>query len=255
MAAGEASWEVTEVSRGRGVHFAVAEVGRLLADVARVVFDGHDEGGGHAPLRVANASLADGGDIRWSVSHNSGRDVDLVFFAVDGFGRPAHGEHLVRFGADGVATGPEDVAGRLYFDTPRNWALVEALLGHPLVTVQWLFVSAPLEQMMLDHALRVGASATVRERARRVMVQPRDAGAHDDHLHVRIACPTDDRPECIDGPGRTGLNRAAQVDTLLRMYEHGSPAEKRYAREILSLPDQGTSDDAALPAPVEGDTR
>ena len=116
------------------------------------------------------------------------------------------------------------------------------------MVVQWVFVAAPLRNMLLDHALRIGEPELLRERARRVLVQPSDSSRHDDHFHVRIACPPDDRPGCVDGGGRTALARDAQIDTLLRMYEKGSPAEKRYARDMLSLPVDGA--DLVLP-PME----
>ncbi len=213
---------------------------RLLADTAGVlVRDAPDR-----PLRLGNLSRSGGGDIGPSVSHNSGRDVDIQLFARRADGSPALPQHFVRFNEDGLAQ-----AGTIFFDTERNWLLVRQLLSHPAVVVQWVFIAEPLRRMLLDHALRRGEPDLMRDRARRVLVQPRDSSPHDDHFHVRIACPPADRPTCIDGPGRTALARAAQVESLLEMYRHGSPAEQRYAREILSLSDGG---DDELPAPIEG---
>ena len=40
------------------------------------------------------------------------------------------------------------------------------------------------------------------------------------------------------------------MDALLQMYAHGSPEEQRYARELLTLPVDGSV--AELP-PIEGD--
>ena len=213
---------------------------RLLVDTAAVlVRDAPDR-----PLRLGNLSRVGGGDIGPSVSHNSGRDVDIQLFARHADDSPARPGHFVRFDASGLA---QD--GTVFFDTERNWLLVRQLLSHPVAIVQWIFIAEPLRRMLLDHALRRGEPDIVRDRARRVLVEPRDSSPHDDHMHVRIACPASDRPACIDGPGRTALARAAQIESLLEMYRHGSPAEQRYAREILSLSDTAGDE---LPAPIEG---
>jgi len=126
----------------------------------------------------------------------------------------------------------------------RHW------LSDPDVVVQWIFVSIPLRNQMLDYALRQGEPQGLRRRAAQVLVQPRDSSPHADHFHLRIACPPGDRPACIDGGGVTAQARDAQIDSLLEMYHHGSPAEQRYARELLSLPPD--ADLAALP-PIEGE--
>lgn len=242
----EPALRVLPATERRGYTRGTAELVTLLTDTARAVtraFPG-------TQLTVGNLSRPGGGDIPQSVSHNSGRDADLALFAVDREGRPLQSAHYVVFDAHGVAVAPPDLAGVARFDEARTWAAVRHLLSHPAVVVQWIFVAAPLRNMLLDHALRIDEPELLRERARRVLVQPSDSSPHVDHLHVRIACPPDDRPACVDGAGRTALARAAQVDALLRMYHHGSPAEQRYARDLLSLPFDGA--ELVLP-PVEDD--
>lgn len=231
-------------TRTRGYTFGTGELVALLQDCAAALaaaFPG-------TALQVANLSRPGGGDIPQSVSHNSGRDADVAFFARTTDGQPAPVDAMVRFDDAGIGTRADGVPVR--FDVARNWTLVRHLLSHPAVVVQWIFIAAPLRNMLLDHALRLDEPELLRERARRVLVQPGDSSRHDDHMHVRIACPTDDRPGCIDGAGRTASARDAQIDTLLRMYESGSPAEKRYARDMLSLPVDG--ENLTLP-PKEGD--
>lgn len=199
------------------------------------------------PLTVGNLSRRGGGDISASVSHNSGRDADLSFYLLDARGKSVRWPTMLHCDDTGIVQRP--VAARGFrFDTARNWSLVRHLLSHPAVVVQWIFVAAPLRNILLDHALRVGAPALLRQRARRVMVQPSDSSRHDDHFHVRIACPPGDKPACRSGPGRTKLARETQIDSLLHMYHRGSPAERRYAREILSVPVDGS--DLVLP-PIE----
>ncbi len=233
-------------TKRNSLHFGTAELAGLIERSAAAL--GQDHPG--AVLRVANLSRQGGGDIGPSVSHNSGRDADVMFFAVDRYGSPQQPDNFCHFDASGVADGPTQDAGRYEFDAARNWSLVRHWLSDPDVVVQWIFIAIPLRNQMLDYALRTGESEGLRRRAAQVLVQPRDSSPHADHMHLRIACPPGDRPACIDGGGVTAQARDAQIDSLLEMYHHGSPAEQRYARELLSLPPD--ADLGALP-PIEGE--
>ena len=238
-----ATLRILPQTRARGFYFGTAELVDLLERSAAGVAE--DFPGSR--LRVANLSRHGGGDIPPSVSHNSGRDADVPFFAFDRSGSDASPANFVHFDDNGLSDAGE--VGRWEFDTARNWGLVRRWLTDPSVVVQWIFVSVPLRNRLLDYALRQREPDSLRQRAMRVLVQPRDSSPHADHFHVRIACPADDRPACIDGYGQTSRAREAQVDALLEMYTHGSPAEQRYARELLTLPADGG--DAELP-PIEG---
>jgi penicillin-insensitive murein endopeptidase len=170
----------------RGNNFGTDE---LVSGVVRVARRVHAEFA-DATLYVADLSPLRGGRTVWHKSHQTGRDVDLIFYARDADGRPARAPAtMIRYGADGKALG----GSGLVFDVERNWALVRALLEDPGIEVQHLFVSSPLRQMLLDHAVAVGAEGTLVERAAEVLSQPAHALAHDDHLHVRIYCPASDR--------------------------------------------------------------
>ena len=237
---------VLPATRARGFQFGTAELVALVQRGAEAVASEHPG----SVLRVGNLSSQGGGDIAPSVSHNSGRDADVAFFATDRSGAEVGTHSLVHFDELGIADAPGPQAGRLEFDTARNWTLVRHWLSDPVVVVQWIFVSVPLRNRLLDYALRQGEPESLRQRAQRTLVQPRDSSPHADHFHLRIACPVGDRPACLDGPGHTALAREAQVDALLQMYRAGSPAEQRYARELLSLPADGAAID--LP-PIEGD--
>lgn len=231
--------------RKNAIHYGTWELVQLIARGAADVARDHPG----SVLRIGNLSRQSGGDIGPSVSHNSGRDADVLFYAIDRLGQDGQAAAFCRFDAAGVSDWPAGDAGRYEFDTARNWALVRSWLGNVDAVVQWIFVSAPLRNLLLDHALRMGEPATLRARAARVLAQPRDSSPHADHFHVRIACPASDRPACVDGGVATGLARAAQVDALLQMYHQGSPEEQRYARELLRLPD--ATDLGDLP-PIEG---
>ncbi len=165
-------------------------------------------------LGVADLSPLRGGKTPWHSSHQSGRDVDLIFYAVDERGRslPPPQVEMVAFDGDGNPFVPKPVLAKggyqeptwqqRRFDTARNWALVEALLADPAIRVQWIFVSAPLEQRLLGWAERHDRPRWVIEYARQVMKQPSAAAPHDDHFHVRIYCSRADRAAgCVDtGP-------------------------------------------------------
>jgi len=147
-------------------------------------------------LQVGNLSKKGGGDLNGlSVSHNSGRDADLAFYARDEEGQPALPRRLVPFGPDGTSRRPR---GRYRFDIPLNWALVRALLTDTSAAadVQWLFISVPLRQLLLEHAAAQGEDPELIRRAEKVLLQPRGSSPHNDHLHLRVYCTIDDR---LDG--------------------------------------------------------
>lgn len=186
---------VIERHRHRHTQYATGAMIELLVDVAGAV----DTAIPGPKLRIGNMSLRDGGDMRWSRSHNSGRDADLAFYCKNlESGESVLAPDLLRFDATGRGVKRPD----LVFDTPRNWELVKALLTHPKVDIQWLFISNPLKRILLHYAQDQGADAELIARAAQVLHQPTDARPHSDHLHLRITCPEQDRLEgCLDyGP-------------------------------------------------------
>lgn len=170
----------------RGNNFGTEELVSLVVRAARRVAREHPG----SMLYVADLSPPRGGPSAWHRSHQTGRDVDLLFYALDADGRPAPPPpQMVRFGDDGVSlAGP-----RLVFDTERNWALLRALLEDPAVEVQHVFVYEAIEHLLLQHAVEQGEPDELVQRAAAVMQQPTEALPHDDHFHVRIYCPVSDR--------------------------------------------------------------
>jgi hypothetical protein len=67
------------------------------------------------------------------------------------------------------------------------------LLEEPTVEVQFIFVYEPLAAMLLEHARAIGEPPGLVAWASEVLHQPSSAAPHDDHFHVRIFCPIDDR--------------------------------------------------------------
>ncbi len=180
-ARGEAH-EVMRGTRRRGLHWGTDElVGALKRAAASVATAQRG-----SMLLVGNMSLQGGGDIGPSVSHNSGRDADLGFYAMDTRGRPVRTPTLVVFDDDGVA-------GTLRFDTRRNWLLVRAFLTDKAVQVQWIFCKNALRRRLLEHATKAGEPAELVARAAEVLGEPGNSSAHAEHFHVRLYCARHDR--------------------------------------------------------------
>lgn len=151
------------------------------------------------PLAVADLSPARGGPSAWHRSHQTGRDVDLIFFARDADGRPVTADVMRRFGADGASLpGPGQVAP-VYFDDAANWALVRAILENPVADVAYIFISDDLKQRVIDVAVAQKAPPDLIEAAAVLLHQPSGALPHDDHMHVRIYCAPSDLPlGCVE---------------------------------------------------------
>ncbi|WP_437721346.1 penicillin-insensitive murein endopeptidase [Sorangium sp. So ce861] len=147
-----------------------------------------------AVLEVGDLSRQRGGEVHRHNSHESGRDVDLGFYALDGRGKQVHAPYFVRFNARLAST---NLAGAR-FDVPRNWLLVQHLLTDPRAHVSHIFISDPLRHALLAHAKRIGVSRALLVRAQLAMMQPTGAEPHDDHMHVRISCPSAMRGSCIE---------------------------------------------------------
>lgn len=199
-----AGFKVPERWQERGFQYGVEELVSALGRAA-------DKVRGRAKkvtLGIADLSPQRGGKSKWHSSHQSGRDVDLIFYSSDDDGKPLPPpeKDMIRYDGDGKPylrgsqTSYDDALWQTRrFDTARNWALVEALLTDPTVRVQWIFVSQPLEDKLLDYATRHKRPRWLVEYARTVMYDPPDAPTHSDHFHLRIYCPRDDRFHgCVD---------------------------------------------------------
>jgi penicillin-insensitive murein endopeptidase len=145
---------------------------------------------------VGHLSREGGGGIDRHRSHESGRDADVGFFVCTASGKQVFETNYVAFRGD--ATAPTWPGA--FFDDARNWAFVSALLEDSEARVTHIFVASPLRARLLAYAERLGAPEPLRLRAAELMHQPRGSLPHDDHFHVRIACP--ERMEgCVENPG------------------------------------------------------
>ncbi len=146
-------------------------------------------------LQVGELSKKGGGDIERHKSHESGRDADLGFYLTSAKGDQLEPPALLKVDEEGHVEGHPGA----HFDTARNWALVSALLSDPDATVQEIFVAPYLRARLLSYAALRHASMSTRNRAAMILMQPKDALLHDDHFHVRIACPHQEaHGVCVD---------------------------------------------------------
>lgn len=220
-------YEIPTRWRRRGLRYGTDELVSFIVHTGRRVRATMPR----STLQVADLSPRRGGPSRWHRSHQTGRDVDLLFFVVNHKGRRVEPDDMIHFSADGSArlgdddasddaasdspdTPAGDAAGdaadgasgdsggeqdALYFDVPRNWTLVRELIANPVADVQYIFIYDPLAQLMLDHARSIGEPDGLIAQAGELLRQPGDSAPHDDHMHVRIYCDATDRVVgCLD---------------------------------------------------------
>ncbi|HVY46340.1 MAG TPA: penicillin-insensitive murein endopeptidase [Minicystis sp.] len=169
----------------------VALVEAAAAEVAR-------ERPGGAPLMIGDLSPRWGGASSGHHSHRTGRDADLLIFVTTLDGRPVRSPGFLRFGPDGLAETDDHHYVRI--DLEREWALVKALVTSREASVQWLFFAHWLEALVIEYARARGEDPELLWHAESVLLQPGDSAAHDDHLHLRIACSPDEAVAgCLGG--------------------------------------------------------
>jgi penicillin-insensitive murein endopeptidase len=149
---------------------------------------------GRSTLLVGDLSARKGGQLDGHNSHQTGRDADVGFYAMNSKGKPVPLQRFVAFDAKGEAAAPS----WLRFDDARNWALVEALLEDKEAGVRYLFVSNALRGRLLAYAAKKRVSQELLTRAAAALMSPKDADLHDDHFHVRVACPEAMRGACAE---------------------------------------------------------
>ncbi len=186
-------YRVIPQTRDRGFVYGTSElIGLIKRTGARV---GRKT---KSTLAVGNLSRKGGGDIPQSVTHNSGRDVDLLFFALDSDGEP------IRVGFIGFDRSLESkwMGEKVTFDVARNWTVVETLLRDGKAQVHSILVARWLKKPLLAHAKKIRAPKWIRGRAKAVLHQPARSASHSDHFHVRIACAKHERLEGCLNAGR-----------------------------------------------------
>jgi len=171
-------FRIPETWLKRGLSFGTPGLINLIAKVARRV-RGERPG---STLYVADLSYPRGGPTAWHRTHREGRDVDLIFYALDRDGRPAPPpSQMIPYDADGFS--PD---GQFLIDLARNWSLVRALVQDP--RVEKIFVARWVEDLLLEWARTHRQPSALLAKAAALLATPGAVEPHDDHFHVRVAC-------------------------------------------------------------------
>jgi len=188
-------------------------------------------------LSLGDLSAQGGGDIPWSVSHSAGRDADIAFLYMDRNGRPLEPADFITLNARGIGSDP-----RYRFDVARTWRVIRSLLTTPGIDVQWLFIYAPLRDMLLKYALSIDEPKDLLDRATEVLGQPGDGAPHNDHLHLRILCGDADLREGCQDMGRLpSFARppetvvADRIQAVTGYLTDDDPERRARAAELLGL--------------------
>jgi penicillin-insensitive murein endopeptidase len=154
-------------------------------------------------VTVSDIGFREGGVIPHHGSHRAGRDVDVLFYMLDMEGQPRDAM-AVPIDPEGHGTDYGDLVDPtddvpMQLDVPRTWRFVQALLADDDALVQRIFVVEHVRTLLLSEAARVHAPRAIVHRFEDVTCQP--GYPHDDHLHVRYFCTTEDiAGGCEDAP-------------------------------------------------------
>jgi penicillin-insensitive murein endopeptidase len=213
-----------------GHRWGVPELVDMLTRSAAKVAKSHPG----SVLTVADLSKRGGGDIDGHKSHESGRDADVAFYLRKGksaFVAP----RFAKIEEDFRAANMKGVS----FDAERSWALVEAWLTDPSARVLQIFVASHLKKRMLEVAAASGASEAVRRRAAEVLIQPKNALPHDDHFHVRIACPT--RSESCENFAKVAAKPKPKVKSRQARSKQAGPRPRAKPQASTRVKDMSSS--------------
>lgn len=238
-----------EATRDRGTFCGAPLVLEALEAGAQAVAERHPG----LRLPIGNVARCGGGDIPWSVSHNSGRDADVYFYmtwsaVAPRTGRAGEEIQYLPYKASPIAlddlsapgVGPKAwfaTGARAQFDADANLDFLLALVTRGRPRLQWVFVARPIRDAVLKRARQRKIDAATLKRLASILHQPRRALPHDDHFHLRFACTKSERARgCVDraplrGSGRVGPPRPG--DPLVRelLARTNRPAEAASASD------------------------
>ncbi|MEZ4299365.1 MAG: penicillin-insensitive murein endopeptidase [Polyangiaceae bacterium] len=219
--------------RGRDLRYGTDQLIALLEDAARTF---RSRTG--TRFWIGNIGRRGGGDIPYSVSHNSGRDADIALAYTDLAGAPADPPDLIQVDSAGFSREKDK---KLRFDPARTWQIIRALLESDKAQIEFLFLARNLIEKVLRHAAEKREPAALLDRAVTVLHQPGGA-PHDDHLHIRVACSERDvEGGCVTlGPARPWVPthagaRARRVEKSVAALSSPSADQRARAVERLVL--------------------
>jgi penicillin-insensitive murein DD-endopeptidase len=221
----------------RGNRYGTDELVELLQGVARRMRAKVKD----TRLVIADLSSNGGGAAHtFHRSHQTGRDVDLLYYMRDAEGKPFEADAMRVFDRKLAA---KDGSG-ITVDVPRTWLLVRELLTADEANVQYIFMFQPIAQKIIEHAESIKEDPVIIARAVRACRQPGDSAPHNDHMHVRVYCAADDRQfGCVDiGPLELLAEREAEKKQTLQLVADALPRSE--------APSTFTSQVSAVPAPA-----
>lgn len=181
---------MAEPWRSRGTRYGTSELVSLVQRASGHVATLYPG----SQLSVADMSKEKGGPIASHASHQNGRDVDLIYYAMDAKGKPFFPDsHMAYYSDTGEATSARaprrvDSIPKRFFDLKRNWALVRSLVFDKDTTVRHIFVSRRVKRWLIYYAGEVGEPSEIIAWADKILHVPRGSRGHNDHMHVRITC-------------------------------------------------------------------
>jgi len=226
--------------RGGGHAWGTPELVQVLKRSAAKVRKKHKG----SVLFVGDLSAKRGGPLFGHNSHQSGRDADVGFYMKHDDGKQVNPHRFVPFGGDGRARDGAIVR----FDDERNWAFVEALLTDPKVEVRYLFVSMGLRKRLLTYASqKKKVSPELYTKAAAALMSPSDIDVHDDHFHVRIACPERMRGVCVEESyvGRGGNSSGPKQIGASSSVPEGSNGKEEAPKQVKEAKEPETGKPAA----------
>lgn len=178
------------LGRDSRARYGTVEVVRALLQAAERV---QREAGGLG-VTIHDLSYENGGPVPHHGSHQSGRDVDVLFYQLGPDEKPIRSVGAF-FNPEGRGVDFRDLQDpsddvSLKLDIPRNWLFVRALLEQPDSSLQRIFVAEHIRTLLLEQAKSSGAPAALIERFSQMSCQP--SYPHDDHFHFRFFCTAED---------------------------------------------------------------
>jgi penicillin-insensitive murein DD-endopeptidase len=217
----------------KGNHFGTPQLVKMIEEVAKNTSIAN----GQAPLLVGDLSAEHGGKIRGHNSHRSGRDVDLLYYFTTPAGAPISAPGFVKVGPDGLAAVSFGDRPFVRFDVVRSWRLIKSLLQSKQAHVLWIFVSKPVEGLLIQYARSLDEDPALLWHAENVLHQPGDSMPHDDHFHVRIACSPEEQVHgCSDegGPKWPWLPSLPRVKEDRKAWAWSADDDKQDLPELLA---------------------
>ncbi len=219
-------------ARDPKARYGTLELVRGLVDAAGLV----DRELGGLPVTINDLSYEQGGPIPHHRSHQSGRDVDVLFYQLGPDGEPIESVGAF-FDPSGAGVDFRDLADpsddlALQLDIPRTWLFVQALIEDDEAQLQQVFVAEHLRTLFLDYARAQNVSAATITRFAEMSCQP--GYPHDDHFHFRFFCAPDDiRDGCRDSPPMYRWRRQALREAGVRPLRL-APARKQAKAKIVT---------------------